>query len=127
MSATSVSSTSDTEPINLVVKDQKDNILFGHAALKSGVTTIVHSKDLANVKTICVECRDDEESGAYEVTVTVEETKPIIDFHIGVAIGKAPHYVIDAPISHRVALNGAGTQSGLQADVQGSKLTLRAI
>jgi|SRR5689334_2871765 len=127
MSATSVSSTSDTEPINLVVKDQKDNVLFGHAALNSGVTTIVNAKDLANAKTICVECRDDEESGAYEVTVTVEEGDPVTDFRIGVAIGKAAPYVVDAPISHRMALNGAGTQSGLQADVQGSTLTLRAI
>ena len=127
MSATSISPTPDTESINLLVKDQKDNVLFAHATLKSGVTTIVSPKDLANAKTINVECRDDDESGAYEVTVTVEETYPPTDFQIGVAIGKVAPYVIDAPISHRVAMNGAGTQGGLQADVQGGTLTLRAI
>ena len=127
MSATSISATPDTAVINLLVKDQKDNALFPHATLKSGVTTVVDPKDLANAKTICVECREDDGSGAYEVTVTVEETDPVIDFKLGFVIGKEPPYVIDAPISHRVALNGAGTQDGLQADVQAGTLTLKAI
>ncbi len=127
MSAKSVSPTSDTDVINVMVKNDKGATLFKHATLHSGVNPLLSPGALTKAKTICLECREDETSGAYEVTVTIEERDPDHDFRIGVALGKERPHLINAPISHRVALKGTGPATSLQADVESGTLILRAL